>query len=205
VVGDSWRSRLRFLGGRCSLRSAAVRHGIVTDSRHSEQKGYGDPVPEQTHLPQLPFDAPAANIVVSAGYQGRSIDDFVAALLAAGVTEVADVRLTPWSRNPGFSKTAMSTRLATAGIGYRHFRALGNPKYNRESFAGERIELGLARFRELLESEQAVQALTELASAVTGKKVAVLCFEHDERACHRQLVLERLQTFLDDVTVEPLP
>lgn len=162
-------------------------------------------VPDQSHVPQLPFDGAASNVVVSAGYQGRSIDDFVAALLAAGVAEVADVRLTPWSRKPGFSKTAMSARLATAGIGYRHFRALGNPKENREAFSGERIEQGLARFREVLDAEQAVHALSELAAAISDKKVAVLCFEHDERACHRQVVLERLHTFLDDVTVEPLP
>jgi uncharacterized protein (DUF488 family) len=162
-------------------------------------------VSEQTHAPQLPFETPTFNVVVSAGYQGRSIDDFVAALLAAGVTDVADVRLTPWSRKPGFSKAVMSARLATAGIGYRHYRELGNPKENRDAFSGDRIDQGLARFRELLDDEQAARALSELATAIPGKRVAVLCFEHDERACHRQVVLARLRTLLDEVMVESLP
>ncbi|MFE2500029.1 DUF488 family protein [Streptomyces scopuliridis] len=44
---------------------------------------------------------------------------------------VADVRLTPISRKPGFSKTRLPHALDEAGITYTHLRALGNPKDNR--------------------------------------------------------------------------
>ncbi|MEU6365372.1 DUF488 family protein [Streptomyces sp. NPDC046931] len=40
-----------------------------------------------------------------ARYEGRDIDSFVASLLDAQIDVVADVRLTPISRKPGFSKT----------------------------------------------------------------------------------------------------
>ncbi|MDH6436043.1 hypothetical protein M2158_004583 [Streptomyces sp. SAI-144] len=57
--------------------------------------------------------------IVSAGYEGRNIEQFVEQLLARNVRTVADVRLTPLSRKPGFSKTKLTGVLAEAGISYR--------------------------------------------------------------------------------------
>ncbi|MDQ3504076.1 MAG: DUF488 domain-containing protein [Actinomycetota bacterium] len=45
-----------------------------------------------------------------------------------------DVRLNAISRKPGFSKKRLTAALAAVGIGYRHARALGNPRDNREPF-----------------------------------------------------------------------
>jgi transcriptional regulator with XRE-family HTH domain len=47
----------------------------------------------------------------STGYEGRTIDSFVTALIAAGVDAVADIRLTPISRKAGFSKSRLSAAL----------------------------------------------------------------------------------------------
>ncbi|SEM69999.1 DUF488 domain-containing protein [Nonomuraea pusilla] len=58
---------------------------------------------------------------------------------------LVDVRLTPISRKRGFSKTALATALAAAGIACRHMRALGNPKWNRAGFSGSPAEPGTAR------------------------------------------------------------
>jgi transcriptional regulator with XRE-family HTH domain len=129
--------------------------------------------------------------LVSAGYEGASIEDFIADLKARGVQQVADVRLTPLSRKPGFSKKRLAACLEEQGIEYRHLRGLGNPKDNRPPFYDGRIEEGKAVFRQLLEtSEQAGQDLAELVEAARGSRVAVLCFEADEQRCHRQVVLE---------------
>ena len=64
------------------------------------------------------------NGIVSVGYEGRQIDDFVAGLQRAGVRTVADVRLNAISRKPGFSKTRLRDALAAVGIGYVHMRSL---------------------------------------------------------------------------------
>jgi Protein of unknown function, DUF488 len=45
------------------------------------------------------------------GYEGLSIGAFVGQLRAEGITIVADVRLTPLSRKPGFSKRALAIAL----------------------------------------------------------------------------------------------
>ncbi|MGA5703126.1 DUF488 family protein [Peterkaempfera bronchialis] len=128
----------------------------------------------------------------STGYEGRTIDSFVAALVDAGVDAVADVRLTPISRKPGFSKSRLSAALAEADISYLHLRSLGNPKDNRAPFWDGRVGEGLAAFADVLAAEPARRELAELAELAVERSVAVLCFEQDESRCHRQAVLAEL-------------
>lgn len=129
----------------------------------------------------------------SAGYEGRDIESFVASLRDSRIDVVADVRLTPISRKKGFSKTRLGEALAEAGIEYTHLRGLGNPKDNREPFWEGRLEVGRARFRSVLRSEEAQSDLDRLAEHARQSRVAVLCFEKDESRCHRQVVLETVR------------
>ncbi|MHB9759853.1 DUF488 family protein, N3 subclade [Streptomyces sp. BYX5S] len=128
----------------------------------------------------------------SVGYEGRDIDSFVASLKDTQISMVADVRLTPISRKPGFSKTRLGNALDEAGIGYAHLRGLGNPKDNRAPFWEGRVSEGRARFRSLLRTDAARADLDRLAEHAAQARVAVLCFEKDEQRCHRQVVLETL-------------
>jgi transcriptional regulator with XRE-family HTH domain len=129
----------------------------------------------------------------SAGYEGRDIDSFVASLLDSRIDVVADVRLTPISRKKGFSKTRLGEALAEADIEYTHLRGLGNPKDNRAPFWDGRLDVGRARFRGVLRSEEAQTDLERLAEHARQSRVAVLCFEKDESRCHRQVVLETVR------------
>jgi uncharacterized protein (DUF488 family) len=136
--------------------------------------------------------------VVGAGYEGRQAEQFVRDLTAAGVDVVVDVRLTPVSRKPGFSKRSLAERLSAAGIGYEHLPALGNPKDNRAGFAGDAAELHAARARysALLSGPDAEDALARVATLASAGTVALLCFEADEHRCHRHLVLTRVEELL---------
>ncbi|MFJ3342306.1 DUF488 family protein [Streptomyces diastaticus] len=129
----------------------------------------------------------------SAGYEGRDIDSFVSSLLDNRIDVVADVRLTPISRKKGFSKTRLGQALAEAGIEYTHLHGLGNPKDNRAPFWEGRLDVGRARFRGVLRSEEAQTDLERLAEHARQSRVAVLCFEKDESRCHRQVVLETVR------------
>ena len=130
--------------------------------------------------------------IVSAGYEGRSIEEFVAALQELGVGTVADVRLNAISRRAGFSKSRLREALASAGIGYRHLRSLGNAKENRQPFSTGRVEEGRRVFREALQSPEAETELHELAELAADHVVAVLCFEADAEMCHRQVVIDQV-------------
>jgi len=129
--------------------------------------------------------------LIGIGYEGRDLDTFVRELMAAQVSRLVDVRLTPISRKPGFSKSALRAALADVGIAYEHRRELGNPKANRAGFWGSPQEWEAARsaYAARLAEPEAQRAIDELVRAAETERVAVLCFEADQRRCHRDVVL----------------
>lgn len=133
--------------------------------------------------------------LVGASYEGRTVEELVVDLVAAGVSRLVDVRLTPISRKRGLSKTALGAALAEAGIEYEHRRELGNPKTNRAGFSGSPRERERARaqFADLLRRSEATAALDALVRASRSERVAVLCFEADQGRCHRDVVLDEVR------------
>jgi hypothetical protein len=125
------------------------------------------------------------------GYEGRTIDEFIAEVLAHGFTKVVDVRETPLSRKPGFSKRMLEAALCEAGVGYEHRKLLGNPKDNRDGFrAGD--PGAVDRFEALLQ-RQGRPDLDAVASQAVESRVVLMCFERDHRSCHRSCISAALQ------------
>lgn len=130
--------------------------------------------------------------IVSVGYEGRTIDEFVTDLQRAGVSTVADVRLNAVSRKAGFSKTRLREALSAVGIGYRHMRSLGNAKENRQPFWDGRVAEGQQVFLEALQAPAAEASLEELSELARDHVVAVLCFESDVEMCHRKVIIDHV-------------
>lgn len=126
------------------------------------------------------------------GYEGLDIETFLDRLVGLRVEVVADVRLNPISRKPGFSKTRLGEALRSRGMEYLHYRALGNPKDNRAAFAGKELDQGRRRYHSLLGAEPARAALRDIQSRAARQHVALLCFEHDEEHCHRYVVRQHI-------------
>jgi uncharacterized protein (DUF488 family) len=124
------------------------------------------------------------------GYEGASLDAFLATLTAAKVTTLLDVRELAISRRKGFSKSALAAALQSVGIVYRHERALGTPRDIRHRLRrnGD-FERFFADFREYLGTQK--KLIGELASELTGR-VALLCFERNPAECHRSVVVAAL-------------
>jgi uncharacterized protein (DUF488 family) len=123
------------------------------------------------------------------GYEGLTLDEFVRRLSGHGVDAVVDVRLTPSSRRPGFSKTKLAEALGRVGIDYVHERDLGNPPENRSYFRGSDPEPGRKVMRARLQNGSG-PALNRLIQRAETEKVAVLCVERFQARCHRQVILE---------------
>lgn len=137
------------------------------------------------------------------GYEGRSPEDFVATLVAAGVTRLVDVRELPLSRKKGFSKSALSQLLDAAGIEYVHVRALGNPKPNRERYWAGDIEGGASAYRDHLRANSQ-QALDDLLLSIDDQPACLMCFERDHEVCHRDVIVDSLRELQPKLTVEHL-
>jgi uncharacterized protein (DUF488 family) len=127
--------------------------------------------------------------IFTIGYEGATMDEFMAALARAGVEQVLDVRALPLSRRPGFSKSSLAASLAEQGIGYVHLKALGTPKPGRDAAKkGDRAMLEAVYAGQLDLPEAQVQAEQMMALAAE-KPSALLCFERDPAMCHRTLLL----------------
>jgi hypothetical protein len=131
-----------------------------------------------------------ASDLVSIGYEGRTLDDFLDILTELEVATVADVRLTPVSRKPGFSKSRLGEALSERGMRYEHLRGLGNPKANREPFrAGTTAS---RRAYAAAVNETGTEDLERLRGLLGPCRVALLCFERQHTDCHRSCVADLL-------------
>lgn len=128
--------------------------------------------------------------IATIGYEDVTPDRLVAALRAAGVRTVVDVRALANSRRPGFAKTALSATLAEAGIGYRHLRALGTPAAGRQAAREGRPAEMRRIFGAHLAGVEAQAALADLREQARREPLCLLCLEADPAHCHRTLVAE---------------
>lgn len=128
--------------------------------------------------------------IVSAGYEGRTAEELVAALVEAGVATLVDVRENPISRKSGLSKRALAARCEVNGIAYVHEPTLGNPRDNRDGFREQRSE-SLMAFETHLKAKGA-EALDRVAAMLRDRTVGLLCFEADPCSCHRSIVARHL-------------
>jgi uncharacterized protein (DUF488 family) len=119
------------------------------------------------------------------GYEGATQAELIAALQAAGVARVIDVRAVPMSRKPGFSKNILAAGLREAGIDYVHLKALGTPPAGREAARKGKMDVMKAIYAEQLETPEAGADAARMIGLAQEKPSALLCFERDPAHCHR--------------------
>ena len=139
--------------------------------------------------------------IFTIGYEGATVGEFLAALKAAGVERVIDVRALPLSRRPGFSKSPLRTSLEEAGIEYIHLKALGTPAEGRAAARAGRHEDLKRIYAGQLELPEAMAQSAQMIELAREKPSALLCYERDPAACHRTLLLNAVAT---DATVTDL-
>lgn len=127
------------------------------------------------------------------GYERSSLSDFIATLRLTGVNVLADIRDRAQSRRPGFSKSALSEALNKANIQYIHLKELGDPKEGRE--AARRGDFGEFRrvFSKVMASDEANSAVLKIAELLKESNVCLMCYERDEKTCHRKIVSDDLK------------
>ena len=127
--------------------------------------------------------------VFTIGYEKATQAELIAALRAAGVARLIDVRAIAASRRPGFAKSILARGLADAGIDYVHLRALGTPAEGREA-ARKGWHAVLERvYASQLELPEAIAAAARMLDLAAEKPSALLCYERDPGGCHRTLLL----------------
>lgn len=141
--------------------------------------------------------------IFTIGYEKTTQPELIAALKAAGVERLIDVRAVPLSRKPGFSKNMLKNGLAEAGLDYVHLKALGTPPAGREAARKgrhadlERIYVGQ------LDLPEAIVAAAQMLELAAEKPSALLCFERDPSGCHRSLLLRTMAPDAERIDLFP--
>ena len=130
--------------------------------------------------------------IVSIGYEGRSVDEFLNTLLKEKVQVLMDVRKNPFSRKFGFSKKKLVDYCGKLGIEYRHHPELGIEGARRKDLDTyeDYQRLFLEYDKGLDEKKDIIRGIIDLAKE---KKIALFCFERDPGYCHRNVIVERIR------------
>lgn len=126
------------------------------------------------------------------GYGARSMDAFIAALRAYGITLLVDVRSAPYSRyKPEFSKQALAEALGRHGIRYLFLgEALGGRPDDPGCYVDGRVDYQRVQARAFYQA--GIARLRELGAS--GQTLAIMCSEGRPEQCHRsKLIGETLQ------------
>jgi len=138
------------------------------------------------------------------GHSNRTAEEFLSLVRTARIELVADVRRFPSSRVfPHFNRPALAASLASAGIGYRWFEALGGRRgegrQGREESGSDNDSpnIGIADpsfrlYADHMATPAFARALEELIALARERPTAILCAERDFRRCHRRYLADAL-------------
>jgi uncharacterized protein (DUF488 family) len=135
------------------------------------------------------------------GYERIGVPDFIAALKAAKIKTLIDVREVANSRRAGFSKKALAASLDEAGIAYIHMKPLGTPKAGREAARKGDTKTMHRIFQAKMAEPESQLSLAEAAEIAKKGRACLMCLEHDWRECHRTIVAKHLT---DDFGLKPV-
>jgi uncharacterized protein (DUF488 family) len=129
------------------------------------------------------------------GHSNRPIEEFLELLRENQIECLADVRRFPGSRkHPQFGKEPLALSLAKAGIGYRHYEALGGRRRQRLADSPNsawRVEQ-FAAYADYTLSAEFQAALAELTDLARNERTAIMCAEQDWHSCHRRIIADVL-------------
>ena len=131
------------------------------------------------------------SVLVSVGYEGKTIDQFMGVLRELNVATLVDVRENAISRKRGFSRRGLEAACGDSAVAYVHEPTLGNPTHNRDGFR-EGSAASVKAYEDHMTTAGA-GALQRVAQLLIRQTVALLCFEADPCSCHRSVVSAYLQ------------
>ncbi|HEY6858692.1 MAG TPA: DUF488 domain-containing protein [Pseudolabrys sp.] len=142
------------------------------------------------------------------GYEQAKLAAVLNELKRANIEVLVDTRAVAASRRPGFSKRQLAASLDEAGIGYMHLQKLGTPAEGRAAARSGDTDALWRIYDKYIKTSEAQAALDELIALIkSNKRVALLCYCRDPKACHRSRIVanvkKHMQVKVDDL-IPPL-
>ena len=128
------------------------------------------------------------NKVLTIGHSTLPLGAFLTMLEEAGVTAVADVRSSPFSRRmPHFSRNEIRASLKERGIKYVF---LGKELGGRPRASSLYCD-GVADYEKMAMEPDFLEGIDRVISGAKEHTVAIMCSEHNPLDCHRCLLVGR--------------
>lgn len=127
-------------------------------------------------------------LVLTIGHSTHPLERFIELLEKAGVTAIADVRSSPYSRfNPQFNRETLDKALKEHGIAYVFLgRELGARSDDPTCYEKGRVQYGRLAKTDLFQS-----GLQRVRKGTQSRRVALMCAEKEPLDCHRTLLVSR--------------
>ena len=137
--------------------------------------------------------------IYTIGHSNHPIDEFLHLLHERGVSLVADVRSTPYSRfHPQFNRNSLQEALSGQGIEYVYLGdSLGGRPKDPTCYLHHAIPehskdyLHEVNYAEVMKRPWFIQGIRQLLELAGMKPTATLCSEEDPARCHRHHLIAR--------------
>ena len=127
--------------------------------------------------------------LLTIGYEGLSLENYINRLLRVGVTLLCDVRRNALSRKYGFAKLTLSNACEGVGIQYEQRPQLGSSTDRRRTLRTSADYLRLFAEYKIRDLPRQQETVAEAVRWVrSGESVALTCYERDAKKCHRRPV-----------------
>lgn len=122
------------------------------------------------------------------GYSPHTIDSFITLLKEYGVTAIADVRSSPFSRRyQDFNRSLLKDSLNRQGIAYSFLGdQLGARSSNPNCYKD-----GVALYELIAASDEFKVGLGRIRKGSESYRIALMCAEKDPLTCHRAVLVSR--------------
>jgi hypothetical protein len=133
-------------------------------------------------------------ILYHIGYEGVSLEAYIAKLLRNNIVCLCDVRKNPYSQKYGFSKAELRKALSLINIVYVHIPELGIDSSLRQDLKNDSDYYNLLKQYELEILPKRTEAIACLKDLLNEKKrLAITCFEANVAHCHRGKIVGLLE------------
>ncbi len=138
----------------------------------------------------------AEKMIYTAGYEGKTVDEFLNLLMESGMSRLIDVRYNPISRRYGFHKSTLSRLCNSLNIDYQHLPGLGIPGSQRGDLGCD-AQYGVLfeNYRHSLPSRK--EDLASVSKLLNSSASVLVCMEADPEFCHRNVLAQYLKCLID--------
>lgn len=132
------------------------------------------------------MNAISQNPVLTIGHSNHELPRFLTLLRAHGVSAIADVRSSPYSRsNPQFNQDTLRDLLKEVGIAYVFLgRELGGRPDDLRCYVDGKVQ-----YQRLAQTDMFREGLRRVVAGAQSHRIALLCAEADPLVCHRTILV----------------